>query len=208
MGGGMPFHLEKGVLGLRLDYLTRSPAVRNWAIGQMQAGANPFVLVASIPIPGSEETINAFNDPKAEFIRKLELLNAADPPPSPPDPWERRSAQSYWNEQDKYLLDANNDHTGNRNAFRDYWLNRLTPKLIAQARVALLGALQSGKHHIDYWWDCSLKEGDPPQVIHCDHMPGAAHVFFVTDHTPVEPPDTPTRLPLDAEPGFAGSLGS
>ena len=26
--GAMPFHLEKGALGLRMDYLTRSPAVR------------------------------------------------------------------------------------------------------------------------------------------------------------------------------------
>ena len=99
-----------------------------------------------------------------------------------------------------HLLNANNDHSGNRNAFASYWFSRRA--IVAGAmRDVLIRALTSGKHHIDFWWECSLEDGSDPTVFLAE-TPGAAHVLFVTDHTPVEPADTEARAPLDEEPAF------
>ena len=69
-------------------------------------------------------------------------------------------------------------------------------------REVFIRALTSGKHHIDFWWECSLEEGSDPTVFLAE-TPGAAHVLFVTDHTPVEPPDTGAGAPRRG----AGLLG-
>ena len=71
--GAMPFHLEKGVLGLRMDYLSRSPAVRAHVVKRLQAGQDPFEVAASIDIPGVG-VINVFTDRKADFVAKLDAL--------------------------------------------------------------------------------------------------------------------------------------
>jgi hypothetical protein len=40
--GTMPFHLEKGMMGLRLDYLTRSKKLRDSIYVRLMAGEDPF----------------------------------------------------------------------------------------------------------------------------------------------------------------------
>lgn len=195
--GTMPFHLEKGVLGLRMDYLCRSPAVRDHVVARLQAGEDPFEVAASISIPGVP-VINVFMDRKADFVTGLDSLKEADP--TPDSPYERRSGREYWDDQ-QHLMRANNDSTGNRDNFSAYWLQRRA--LVAGVmREKLIQALTSTKHHIDFWWECSLEEGEDP-TVYVMETPGAAHVLFVTDHTPVEPSSTDTRLPLDDDPPFA-----
>ena len=194
--GTMPFHLEKGVLGLRMDYLCRSPAVRAHVVERLQAGQDPFEVAASINVPGVN-VINVFADRKADFVAKLDSLKQADP--TPDDRYERRSGRSYWDDQ-QHLMKANNDNTGNRDNFAAYWFQRRA--IVANVmREALIRALTSGKHHVDFWWECSLDEGSDP-TVHVMETPGAVHVLFVTDHTPVEPSNTDTRLPIDEEPTF------
>lgn len=189
--GSMPFHLEKGVLGLRLDYLCRSPAVRAHVLKRLQNGEDPFVVAADINIPGVGN-INVLTDRRDDFAAKLETLRQVDPTPA--DPYERRSGAEYRADQAQ-LRPANNDSTGNRNAFSGYWVSRQS--VVADAmRSALMQALTSGKHCIDFWWECSLDDGADP-TVHLMLTPGAAHVLFVTDHSMIEPPNTPARAPLD-----------
>src|SRR5437667_12860444 len=52
--GIMPFHLEKGVMGLRFDYLTRSPEARQYLATQL-GGGHPVdlgVVAADISVQG------------------------------------------------------------------------------------------------------------------------------------------------------------
>lgn len=205
MGGGMPFHLEKGVIGLRLDYLTRSPAVRAHVLARLQGpapGNDPYVIAASINIPGVP-IINIFNDKKAEFFARLSKLAEVDP--TPPNPNERRSGAEYLTDQG-YLLGANQDSTGNRDSFRDYWVANKTTAVVNAMRTALITALTSGRDHIDFWWDCSLPDPapqaapEPPTVICSLDSPHVARVLFITDHSPIQPPTTPIRAPLDDDP--------
>ena len=198
--GTMPFHMEKGVLGLRMDYLSRSPAVRDHVVRRLRDDQeDPFVVAASINIPGVGP-INVFTDKKAEFVAKLDALLQEDP--TPPDPYSRRSGEDYWLDQ-RELRKANNDGTGNRDKFAEYWLDpQRRAAVTGQLRDVLIAALTSDKHHVDYWWECSLEDGEPPQVTLQETL-GAAHVLFMTDHSPVQRPDTPERKPTDPDPsGF------
>jgi hypothetical protein len=185
----MPYHLEKGVLGLRMDYLTRSPLVREHVLQRMQAREDPFVVVTSINIDGVG-TFNVFGDSRTEFKRKLDLLLNRDP--TAPDPYNRRSGAEYEDDH-RSLRPANGDHPGNRDAFVKYWMDPNNRNAVSEPlKDVLIAALTSGKHHIDYWWECSLEEGEPPQVMVLE-TPGAAHVMFVTDHSPVQPGTTGIR---------------
>ncbi len=198
----MPFHLEKGVLGLRLDYLTRSPAVRNHVLLRLLAGEDPFVVAATINVL-NVGNINVFTDKKADFVRKLDDL--LDQDWTDYDPHGKRSGQDYWQDQKDNLRPANNDNTGNRNAFAGFWGPR--QHVVRHAmRLALIRALTSGKSHIDYWWECSLPEGSDPTVMVLE-TPGAAHVLFVTDHGPVEDPATGVRGRPDPDPQFPPAGG-
>ena len=202
MGGGMPFHLEKAVLGLRLDYLTRSPAVRQHVLARLQNDLeNPFVVATNISVPGMS-TINALTDMKAEFTQKLNDLLQVDPNP-PSSHHDRRTGAEYLQDQNTYLLPPNKDNAGNRQAFMRYWQSKMNQALIDQARQAFiiaLTSLNSERTRIDHWWDCSLNDGTPPMIITSLESPGIARVLFITDHEPVEPPDTPMRGAPDPDP--------
>jgi len=201
--GTMPFHVEKGVLGLRFDYLTRSPAVRNHVYQRLMSGEDPFHVAGSIRIDGMEDQIiNVFLDKKADFVAKLDRLAAVDPTAA--DPYERRSGEDYFADQAR-LMQANNDNTGNRNAFAAYWFQHRAA-VTDTLRQVLLDAITSGKPHIDFWWECSQEDGEPPTVVLVE-TPGAAHVYFVTDHGPVEDPNTGTRSPIDPDPAGQQSAG-
>ena len=199
--GTMPFHLEKGVLGLRLDYLTRSPAVRNHVVLRLLAGEDPFVVAATINVL-TVGNIDVFTDKKADFVQKLDDLLVKDP--TPHDPHGKRSGQEYWEDQRDNLRPANNDNTGNRNAFNGFWGPR--QHLVRDTmRRAMIRALTSGKR-IDFWWECSLPDGSDPSVMVAE-TPGAAHVLFLTDHGPVEDPKTGVRGTPDPDPQFPPNGG-
>jgi hypothetical protein len=193
----MPFSLEKGVLGLRMDYLIRSPAVRANVLQRLQDGQDPFAVQANIVIPGVEP-INVFTDKKADFARKLDQLVDADP--THPDPHHGRSGAEYVRDQWQ-LRPANNDGTGNRRAFAKYWEDR-RQQLSEQIRLELIAALSSHHEKLFFWWECTLPHGESPRA-EFRSSETAGHVYFLTDHGPAEPPDTRPRRPEDPDPGQA-----
>lgn len=193
--GIMPFHLEKGVMGLRFDYLTRSPQVRAFFVGQLTpAGADPFAVASaiSIPWPGGRVdpiVIDALNADFNTFKQALEDLWALDGYRF--DAHERRRGSEYQDDNNA-LEPRNRDTPGNRQAFIGYWTNAAAANrgLKNVMRTAMLAALQTAtagppRPRIDYWWDCTLADGSPPTVIYSDQVPSIARVLFCTPHAGV-----------------------
>lgn len=185
--GGMPFHLEKGCMGLRFDYLCRSQLVRQFLLAKLQAGGDPFVVAAHITVAGI--TIDALNESKGSFKTKLDQLETADPGRF--DAEERRSGLEYDNDQ-THLLPLNQDTAGNRYAFVTYWTNAKSncSNVEGDARAAMVKALQAvgpgapalPKPRMDFWWDCTLDNGECPTVQCSLDSPRVARVLFITDH--------------------------
>ena len=107
--------------------------------------------------------------------------------------------------------DLNRDTPGNRAAFVGYW-NVHAPLGSAprnQMGQAILKALnpapgeQNARLRIDYWWDCTLPDGDPPGVITSFDVPHVARVFFCTPHL-----DQAGGAPWPVESSVRGSLQS
>jgi len=196
--GVMPFHLEKGVMGLRFDYLTRSPEVRadlRTRLGGV--GTDPFAVASSISIPWPGHpniSIDALGNnigPFSQALDDLFALNAAQF-----DHHERRTGQEY--QQDNNQLEPRNQDTpGNRGAFAGYWTwaCRTYAGLQEEMRQAIHAAVTSAKPRVDYWWDCTLRDNNPSRVITCFDLPLIARVFFCTPHLdPAAPPSPPSRV--------------
>lgn len=184
--GSMPFHLEKGVMGLRFDYLTRSPEVRQFLLTELQQpGADPFQIARNIQIMGSSGPINVnvINDDLSKFTDRLEDLWTLNPVMLPDDEERRRKADYI---RDEGALDPRNrDTPGNRQAFVNYWevaAPGANPNIKAEMVQALVQALASGRERIDYWWDCSQLHTDRPTIICSLDVPRVARVFFSTPH--------------------------
>ncbi len=201
--GTMPFHLEKGVMGLRFDYLTRCPKVRAHLLPRLQApGANAFAIARTISITlntGAILNINALDDSYADFKNEVDALWNDDP--TKYDPHEKRTAVEYKNDE-RGLDKRNRDTPGNRLAFAGYWetfaptVNPNISVVIVQALVnALNAALPGDRPRIDYWWDCSLRDGDMPTVICSLDVPRVARVFFSTPHAGVVEAEVRNALP-------------
>jgi len=192
--GGMPFHLEKGCMGLRFDYLCRSQIVRQYLLAQLTPpGSDPFVVATNITVGAI--TIDALNDTKQSFKAKLDLLEAADPGRF--DAHERRSAGEYEFDQ-THLLPLNKDTSGNRAAFVGYWTykKQTCSNVVPDARAAMIEALTAAtpglpRPRMDFWWDCTLPDGACPTVVCSLDSPAVARVLFVTDHmSAVSHPDS------------------
>ncbi len=209
--GIMPFHLEKGVMGLRFDYLTRTQEVRDDLRSRLEAGADAFDVASGISItwPGHPNiVIDALHDNFNAFKQALDDLVALNP--APLTTHERRTGGEY--QQDNNGLDQRNrDTPGNRAAFVGYW-NVHAPLGSAprnQMGQAILKALnpapgeQNARLRIDYWWDCTLPDGDPPGVITSFDVPHVARVFFCTPHL-----DQAGGAPWPVESSVRGSLQS
>jgi len=191
--GGMPFHLEKGCMGLRFDYLCRSPLVRQFLWQQLQpAGSNPFLIAQNITVAGI--TFNVLNDSKTSFTAKLDPLEANDAGRF--DGEERRSSSEYTSDQTA-LLPLNKDTSGNRAAFVGYWTNKQSTcaNIVPDARAAMIEALEAvtpgppdfglptlPRPRMDFWWDCTLQDGECPMVRCSLESPRVARVLFITDH--------------------------
>jgi len=186
--GIMPFHLEKGVMGLRFDYLTRSPEARQYLATQLGGGppVDPFVVASNINIQGIQ--INVLNDDITTFMNALDQLSALNNYRF--DAHERRSGQEY-QEDNNALEPRNQDTPGNRAAFVGYWTWAFapgrSPALKDDMRRAMHKALNSStpgppRPRIDHWWDCTLPDGSAPQVICSLDVPSIARVLFCTPH--------------------------
>ena len=190
--GGMPFHIEKGWMGLRFDYVTRSPLVRAHLLAQFSA-ANPDPIAISSSITAGGVAINALYDAKSTFQQKLDALRAADPGDIHHEP---RRGSDYDADQ-QHLLPRNRDTTLNRSAFLGYWTAALGgyPNLkteLAQAMIKGLSAVTphgGARERMDHWWDCTLPDGTPPTVICTLDIPSVARIFYCTPHEGAVEPD-------------------
>ena len=202
MGGGMPFHLEKGVIGLRFDYLCRSGLVRDHIRARLAANENPFRMSKTLNI--NDIPIDAMGDSKSEFKKKLDALLVEDPVLVPE---ERRSGDEYLIDQAR-LLGLNQDTAGNRDGFVQYWattapaLNANLQSDLRQALIQAIDSLDSIRQRIDFWWDCTMPDHHPPTVITSLDVPWIARVLFCTDHEPIDhdttkPPRGPGDEPID-----------
>lgn len=198
MGGGMPFHLEKGVIGLRFDYLCRSGLLRDHVRTRLHAGENPFTVSKTLD-PGGI-AIDAMGDSLSDFKKALDALLASDPATVP---GERRSGNDYDIDQAR-LLGLNRDSAGNRDGFVRYWAVDAPPKNpnikaeMSQALIRAIESLTSTRQRIDFWWDCTMPDHDPPTVICSLDVPWIARVFFCTDHEPIDHDTSkPARAPGD-----------
>ena len=181
--GIMPFHLEKGVMGLRFDYLTRSPDARQYLAAQLVGGpVDPFVVAANINIQGIQ--VDVLNNDMPTFMNALDGLHALNNYRF--DPHERRTGQEYREDNDA-LEPRNQDTPGNRAAFVGYWTwaSGQSPAVKNDMRRAMLRALNTAtpgppRPRIDHWWDCTLPDGSAPQVICSLDVPSIARVLFCT----------------------------
>ncbi len=174
MGGNMPFHFEKGAIGLRMDYLCRIPAFRATALAELAAGTPIFNIANNLTVGGV--TVSMFGDTLGPFVQKLKLLSGSD-----------KAGNEYANEA-SLLRPLNMDTPGNRNEFAQFWIDAMAadPTLEDQIRMALIQALESGRE-VDVWWECSLPDNTPPKVQASLDLPEVARVYFRTDHSPVVP---------------------
>jgi len=200
--GVMPFHLEKGVMGLRFDYLTRSPEVRDDLRARLGGGADPFAVASSISIPWPGHpniSIDALGNNIGQFSQALDDLFSLNPAQF--DAHERRRGREYQDDNNALEL-RNQDTPGNRAAFVGYWNAHAPPgsALRNQMRLAMLQALnpapgeQNTRPRIDHWWDCTLPDGAAPQVITSFDVPHVARVFFCTPHFD----NPPVRWPVES----------
>ena len=181
--GAMPFHLEKGWLGLRFDYVARSPEVRDFVIQQLRAGRDPIDLARNIQVSNAlgSAGIDLLNAPIQAFKSGLTSLWGMNNYRFDDD--EKRTAAEY--DADQPALDTRNRDTGgNRAAFMGYWLNAIAarPALKTEMAAALLKAFESKRERLDFWWDCSLADTDQPAVVCSLDVPRVARVFFCTPH--------------------------
>lgn len=189
MPGNMPFHLEKGALGLRMDFLIKVPAVKAEVLRRLKAGDQLWSIASAIAVDGV--TIDLFGDPQAEYAGKLDQLTPGG-----------GEGGDYLMKQ-ALLRPLNQDSTGNRSSFAQFWQNALSqnPALPDQLRQELIIALESGRE-VDFWWECSLPTPSSPQVKTSLDLPEIARVMFRTDHRTIVPdiPGATPREPIDPAP--------
>ena len=202
--GTMPFHLEKGVMGLRFDYLARDPRIRYDNLIRLLAGEDPFRVATTTRVPaavsgrrieahtGRRHRHQCHRRLRVVFGKKLDLLLSGNSYRY--DHHEGRSSKEYQADE-KRLAPRNRDTPKNRAAFMGYltWAKGQYPLLVHDMRQALIAVLGSSRPRLDHW-DCSLPDNTAPTVYTCLDASTVARVFFCTDHGPVESrDDLPSR---------------
>jgi len=186
MPGNMPFHLEKGALGLRMDFLIKVQAVRAEVLSKLRAGEPLWTIAGAIDVGGIN--VNLFDDRQADFAAKLDELTPGG-----------GEGADYLTKQ-ALLRPLNQDSTGNRSSFAQFWQNAISenPGLGDELRQQLIVALESGRE-VDFWWECSLPTPSSPQVKTSLDLPEIARVMFRTDHRTIVPdqPGQQPRAPID-----------
>lgn len=194
MTGNMPFHLEKGPLGLRMDYMAKIPAVRTAALALLNGQADPWAIGTSLEVNGV--TISLFNDNRNVFADKLNTI-AAGGVTVEIYGVEMLPGDGFLAEQ-ALLRPFNRDSTGNRNKFTDFWEDAKTknPELVAAVRTALTTAL-GGEVELDVWWECTLADDTDPGVHVSTELAEVRRLMFRTDHSAIaeETPGQVARTP-------------
>jgi hypothetical protein len=192
----MPFHLEKGPLGLRMDYMAKIPAVKAAALAQLSPpnNADPFNIAVSLTV--GPVTISLFDDDRYAFAGKLDQLSATLNLAQSPN---KTFGDEYLEEQ-ALLRPLNQDSTGNRTAFKKFWLNAIKKNspLVGAIRSALVDALKAGSE-LDVWWECTLPDNTGPDVAVSTDLQEVARLMFRTDHSTIAP-QTSTQQPRTPDP--------
>ena len=193
MSGNMPFHLEKGPLGLRMDYLAKIPAVRDEALRRLNAQENPWDIGTALTV--GDVTISLFTDNRNVFAAKLNQLAGG----TTVEIYgvEMLPGDAFLAEQE-LLRPFNRDSTGNRNKFAQYWQDAKTknPDLVGAVREALTTAL-GGNVELDVWWECTLPDNADPGVHVSTELAEVRRLMFRTDHSTIaeETPGQVARTP-------------
>lgn len=209
--GTMPLSLTKGVIGLRLDYLSQFASIRqhvrdrfaNWLNTMAPNGENdlghpdhPVNVMRTIQVHGI--TVDVLGDKKSPFVAKINYLRAHEPPVDPS--WYHLGDGAHYVRNDATLEPGNQDATGNRTAFMQWWTGHAAganPRIFREIAEKVIEAIDSEKPRLEYWWDCSIHDGATVELFLQDTI---ARVLFRTDHTAVHPdPNLPKREP-DPEP--------
>lgn len=157
---------ELGVIGLRLDHLSRHAATRAAVVNLLtQPNADPLDIAQAIPVGGT--TVNVFDDDISSFAN---ALDAVEP-----------GAGASYRADAANLRRWNQDKPQDRSKFKEFWIaaQRDNPALVAQMRGKLLRALQSQKP-VQFMWDCRLPGGSPPEGEHLE-LPDTFQVLFRTE---------------------------
>ena len=177
----MPFHLEKGPLGLRMDYMAKVPAIRERALERLQNNESPWDVGTALEVNGI--TISLFNDNRNDFAAKLNQISG-DLTMQFYD--ETMTLGAAYLEEQALLRPLNRDSTGNREKFVEYWSDKGegNAALETAVRNALIDALQPLNVELDVWWECTLHEPDPGVAV-SKQFTEVTRLMFRTDHTPV-----------------------
>lgn len=200
--GTMPLSLAKGVIGLRLDYLTQFQSVRNhvkprlenWLQTQAQDDHPANVLRA---IEVYDVKIDILGDKKAEFVKKINYLLTKEQSLDPN--WDHYGNGKKYVKHDSTLHPANQDATGNRKAFMEWWMYQAdnNPDLFSVIAQKIVDALGTNNPHIEFWWDCTLPDG-AAATAEVEYRDTVVRVLFRTDES-ADDPDLDKRDP-DPEP--------
>jgi hypothetical protein len=181
MTGIMPLKMEKGPLGLRMDFLARIEEARQGALdriqGTPQQAAEDFWVVArSISAGGLE--INLLDDDRNVFAAKLNELSSG---------LEKQASLRAWNR----------DSTGNRSRFVAFWEDQTgNTQLMEAIRGALITSLESAGE-LDVWWDGTRPANSGPGVAVSTELDEVTRLLFRTDRSPIvaETVDMEPRAP-------------
>lgn len=174
--GFMPFHIEKGAIGLRLDHLCRHGPTRQHVIERLQAGDNPLTIAQNIPGPDGTP-IKVLSDDRLTFEAALDTLLG---------PGKGAAYRS----DAAHLRHLNRDNPPDRESFATFWTKAIgnNPALIDEMRMKILEALQANDatgspKEVQFWWECTLPTPSSARVEHLE-LPETMYVFFRTDEVP------------------------
>jgi hypothetical protein len=207
--GFMPHSLEKGTIGLRLDYLAQFRSVREHVRERLDSyvttknpNGHPIKVLQSVGSSNRsiEVEVNVLGDEKAVFVKKLNYLFANEFTLDPS--WSHVGDGPHYVTHDSYLHEYNQDSTGNRLGFMAWWTGGRSKDsgVFDDIANAIVSAIDLGTPRLEFWWDCSLADGVAPtaEVV---HVSSVARVLFRTDHSAVAHEPLPKRPPIDSEPG-------
>lgn len=206
--GFMPHSLEKGPIGLRLDYLAQFQSVRDDVRGRLndylETGSesyHPIAVMKSVQsnLPTSGLEVDVLDDSKSLFIKKLNYQLARERTIDPD--WSHVGDGRHYVTHNSYLHEYNQDHAGNRVGFMGWWMGSRPANsgVFTDIASATVEAIDAGRPRLEFWWDCSLPHGATPtaEAVILDTI---ARVLFRTDHSAVTTTPLPPRDPLDEDP--------
>jgi hypothetical protein len=142
------------VMGLRMEYLSKSPAVREFVLSRLADGATALEVAANdievIGPDGNPVTFNILNDNRSHFVQKLNLL-------LPDEGYQYLTA-----EEEK--VPHNQDHPGNRRRIYNWWQRHANSQGVDAALTAALEEALSSGESFKVSWEATLDNGSEPSA--------------------------------------------